>query len=675
MDNADNREDLEDLEVGLAHAVVAVLDDRAASATAHRMLPLSTAEHLTSHALQAGEAAAAALTEASVASGMYTLGFRRPFDEHITLSDILGPPDTLEPGEAMQREHCGMADSDMQFIAENYKVDTTSRIEYHFVTEPESGLSKLGLVAWPAEDPSRIQPSRRRQPRQIADLHRIRQELNERLKLMKAQELTSDDAVAGVLYTGPLGQKYQRVIRAAAVGQEPGQGWRLAFLREACCGNTYPTTVGLIHSALHKLSKLTRPGLVYCGISDGVLPPWMRVPDDAGVRGAIEPGFTSATPDVSVAMSYAAPKGMLGTLLEIQMGAFDRGGDMSALSQYPHESEILLPPLAHHDIQYLHVARDNPQQLVVRTRVRLPVPAIKPPLLSEAVLARLCEAISATCGSSNDKFDGDARALVTGNPSEAARGLAHYMRVDETVLRSQLSRGTAAIMDEVAEFGNAELNDCLHYVLHEPCAPKHFANGMRDVGRNGERLADFCAMAPAVSFGLSEAHVCALRLYTTAAFKYLNGPLREQGRTKPHPLPTTVAFIADGIKKLRAKHAEGGSATQVVQLYRGMRNLAISDAFMAERRGGTELAPMSTTSDIGVAASYSLSGASLLFKLKVNNFMQFGADLQWLSAFPGEAEICYPPLTYLQPTGRVERVKLLEGTVTYTVVEVEPHIS
>lgn len=111
---------------------------------------------------------------------------------------------------------------------------------------------------------------------------------------------------------------------------------------------------------------------------------------------------------------------------------------------------------------------------------------------------------------------------------------------------------------------------------------------------------------------------------------------------------------------------------------------------------------MSTTSDIAVAASYSVSGASLLFKLKVNNFMQFGvrrrpaatplppsrpqplphaavpstqADLQWLSAFPGEAEILFPPLTYLQPTGRIERVKLLEGSVSYTIVEVEPHIS
>ena len=31
--------------------------------------------------------------------------------------------------------------------------------------------------------------------------------------------------------------------------------------------------------------------------------------------------------------------------------------------------------------------------------------------------------------------------------------------------------------------------------------------------------------------------------------------------------------------------------------------------------------------------------------------MQYGADLQWLSAFPSEAEVLYPPLSYLQPTG------------------------
>ncbi len=37
---------------------------------------------------------------------------------------------------------------------------------------------------------------------------------------------------------------------------------------------------------------------------------------------------------------------------------------------------------------------------------------------------------------------------------------------------------------------------------------------------------------------------------------------------------------------------------------------------------------------------YSLSGHSLLFRVDVPNFMALGADLQWLSAFPGEAEAC-----------------------------------
>tara|TARA_B110001452_G_scaffold188767_1_gene159065 strand:+ start:358 stop:579 length:222 start_codon:yes stop_codon:yes gene_type:complete len=36
--------------------------------------------------------------------------------------------------------------------------------------------------------------------------------------------------------------------------------------------------------------------------------------------------------------------------------------------------------------------------------------------------------------------------------------------------------------------------------------------------------------------------------------------------------------------------------------------------------------------------------------------LQYGADIQWLSAFPEEAEVLYPPLTYLQPTGWTEEL-------------------
>ena len=81
---------------------------------------------------------------------------------------------------------------------------------------------------------------------------------------------------------------------------------------------------------------------------------------------------------------------------------------------------------------------------------------------------------------------------------------------------------------------------------------------------------------------------------------------------------------------------------------------------------------MSTTTDLRVAVHYGLGPRSLLFVLTCENFMQYGADLQWLSAFPGESEVLYPPLTYLQPTGRVQVVTVGENTLK--VVELTPHI-
>jgi hypothetical protein len=79
---------------------------------------------------------------------------------------------------------------------------------------------------------------------------------------------------------------------------------------------------------------------------------------------------------------------------------------------------------------------------------------------------------------------------------------------------------------------------------------------------------------------------------------------------------------------------------------------------------------MSTTTDIGTAASYSISRESLIFKIVIKNKLQHGADLKWVSAFPTEAEILYPPLTYLQPTGRTQIIEVDEHR--FTIVEVAP---
>jgi hypothetical protein len=129
----------------------------------------------------------------------------------------------------------------------------------------------------------------------------------------------------------------------------------------------------------------------------------------------------------------------------------------------------------------------------------------------------------------------------------------------------------------------------------------------------------------------------------------MNDPLRDDERYRrrePCPLPVTTYFAQTGIKKLRALHAESGELT----LWRGMCNREVPNEFM--RKGGTELAFMSTTRDLGVAVRFCLSQRSLLFKIVSPGFMTMGADVQWLSAFPDEAEIIYPPFTYLRPTGR-----------------------
>ena len=85
---------------------------------------------------------------------------------------------------------------------------------------------------------------------------------------------------------------------------------------------------------------------------------------------------------------------------------------------------------------------------------------------------------------------------------------------------------------------------------------------------------------------------------------------------------------------------------------------------------------MSTSPDAAVAVAYSASGDShtaLLLKIATNSFIDRGADLSFVSCFPQELEYCYPPLSYLQPTGRVEVVPTL--ACTFSVIEVRPRFA
>ena len=82
---------------------------------------------------------------------------------------------------------------------------------------------------------------------------------------------------------------------------------------------------------------------------------------------------------------------------------------------------------------------------------------------------------------------------------------------------------------------------------------------------------------------------------------------------------------------------------------------------------------MSTTSDLEVAMRYSASSNSVILRLCTDSFMDRGADISYLSAFPAEREILFPPLTYLKPVDDSLR-SITVNNVQYQTLDVMPRM-
>jgi len=545
----------------------------------------------------------------------------------------------------------------------------------------------------------------------------------------------------------------------------------------------YPTSIWVISSAIIKLSKTTVVQPVYRGVTGMTLPTIFKKKDEYGVIGGVELAFISATTDRTVAQNYAGKGGSekkLGIVLEIQPGLVDRAADLSWISQYPFEQQVLFAPLTALEVvqrrieddiivieiqptvnqcsstidEFLTAPRTMLKRLADRKLRALKGHLEKLELKKEVVDATLeqfqhlvdtsrgaysvedlhknanfqlaSKALDDAYGqvlqkytrfdygeeavrdvlrkfaeneqegtAKMSKFSGDMKELKTGRPVDAALGVNKYLGVLDKEIWSGMSKGTEAIRAEFASNGSAADKECMNYVLDGLAGTnttpwKHAGNRQMDIfydGTQGDErhdkgIAYFVDHPQARKAGLLKEHVVALRLYTTAAYAALNDPLRGFGarapkaKGEPHPFPITVSFINDGIRKLRAVSANAEDKEQDRDFWRGMRNVELPPEFLV--KGGTEFAPMSTSSKIDVALAYSDNAEKrLLFKVATSSFMERGADLQFLSAFPGEVEFLYPPLTYLQPTGKEELVSYEpKGTapVEYRVIEVRPHI-
>lgn len=259
-----------------------------------------------------------------------------------------------------------------------------------------------------------------------------------------------------------------------------------------------------------------------------------------------------------------------------------------------------------------------------------------------------------------------APEISLGEPAIAAHGLAELMGISGKLKGKLMMMQEKAIIAEFERYGKAEDKDNLKHVLA--------GTYREDWGRSeavSVTLEALLASKEAVTAHLELHHILALRLYTTSSFRCINEPLRRDPRPKQHPFAATTLFIQEGIKQLRA--VNGSSAVGTNTFWRGMKDLSLPKSFST--KGGAEFACMSTSADFQIAVKFAevaTSASPLIFKYVTSSFMERGADISFLSVYPEEKEVLYPPLTYLEPVSvKKQRIK----GKWFIVAEVKPHMS
>jgi len=285
------------------------------------------------------------------------------------LEALVGSP-TPQLREAMNKEHTEALDSRVKFTTGNYHVKTTSEIEYWFVVAPQVGLQKLHLPKgrYPAEEEALLGVGAARQQLELDAFAADLAVVNAQLDSLHQPTMRREEVVGARLYTGPMFEKYNAVLRTGTGLESMQKKWD-----DLCMGNKYTTTLHVVNSAVVKLGKITVASTVWRGISGGVLPTAFWDPNEFGVRGGVEFGFTSTTRDQQVALQYARSQGSVGVVFEIMQGMVDRGADLKFLSQYPHEQEILFAPLTSLEVRDTRV---EGTVLVVEVRLNVNLTAL-----------------------------------------------------------------------------------------------------------------------------------------------------------------------------------------------------------------------------------------------------------------------------------------------------------
>jgi hypothetical protein len=261
----------------------------------------------------------------------------------------------------MMREHCLAQDSNDFFVSKNYGIRTCPEIEWNWVIDPHHGLDRIAhiqddgkpVTEWPKEKIKREgQTSRKQVP--LTEFHDAMTQRNHELHEIGELPLIEEELIGLRLYTGPMGYPYNTALRNALRKEHEDLHLASAARRSVRASMEpesarYVTTIHVVNGAVVKLSKITvSSNLVYRGITQATLPESFTAPNTFGKCGGCEPGFLACTTDKMTAHQYAGEEGLL---FQIHLTTVDRGADISFISQFPFEKEVLFSPLTLLEVQ------------------------------------------------------------------------------------------------------------------------------------------------------------------------------------------------------------------------------------------------------------------------------------------------------------------------------------
>lgn len=255
-------------------------------------------------------------------------------------------------------------------------------------------------------------------------------------------------------------------------------------------------------------------------------------------------------------------------------------------------------------------------------------------------------------------FGGTAEAFFTfGDRSAWIRGLTNLPGYPAVLTRS--------VEQECTLNEGGALVDAYNYVVNQP-ADEDLTTG-REARHANWTLRDFHEAAPREA-GLSLVEVGVLRMYTHEFFRPWNDALRCCGQAL-HDWATCVTILYGAIIKLSAVITRKARSNEVVRkVWRGVSETTRSlprdfyEPTWSNNRtpGGAELGFMSTSTDTQTARDFVENGTSgSVLELEFDAASR-GADVQFLSVWPAEQEVLFPPCTMIT----VRSVEMRSGVRT-----------